>query len=146
MLFGNLIFVLGVPVALVQLFRAYGGTDIGVLYPGLDSANIKAQKGNLAGAIKDYRKILEKFPASAGVKFNTGLALMNQHNFDGAAKMFEASLADCSNYTPAARGLFACYEKLGRTEDLEDLKLEWGVEDEADEAHAEQHQEPLDDE
>ena len=146
MLFGNLIFVLGVPVAMVQLFRAYGGTDIGGLYSGLDSANIKARKGDLTGAIKDYRKILEKFPASAGVKFNTGLALLNQQNFEGAAKMFEASLADCSNYTPAARGLFACYDQLGWTEELADLKAEWGIEEQTDELPAEQHQELLDNE
>lgn len=130
MLFGNLIFVLGVPVAIVQLIRSYGGTDIGSLYPGLDSANLKARGENLEGAIAGYRKILEKQPAAAGVKYNIGLAFLQRGETDNAARMLEASLADCANYEPAANALAGCYHELGRTEDLADLKAQWGVDDE----------------
>jgi hypothetical protein len=133
MLFGNLIFVLGVPTALIQLFRSYGGTSIGGLYPGLDGANLRASKGNLTGAIEAYQKILERRPISAGVKFNIGRAFAMEDELAQAAKMFEFSLADCSNYQPAAAALAACYEELGETEKLADLKKRWDAEDEEDE-------------
>lgn len=130
MLFGNLIFVLGVPVAIVQLIRSYGGTDIGSLYPGLDSANLKARGQNLEGAIAGYRKILEKQPNAAGVKYNIALAFLQRNELDNAAQMLEASLADCANYRPAANVLAGCYRELGRTEDLAILKAQWGADEE----------------
>ncbi len=133
MLFGNLIFVLGVPVAIVQLIRAYGGADLSAMYRGLDSANIKARKGNLEGAIGEYRKILEQHPHAAGIKYNIGLAFTNQNQLDAAAKTLEAALNDCCNYRPAASLLAHCYEKLGREQQLANLKLEWGN-DESEEA------------
>jgi hypothetical protein len=129
MLFGNLIFVLGVPTALIQLFRSYGGTDIGGLYPGLDGANLRANKGNLTGAIAAYQKILVRRPVSAGLKFNIGRAFATQSQFAEATKMFEFALDDCSNYQPAAAALAACYEQLGEAEKLADLKKRWGQRD-----------------
>lgn len=135
MLFGNLIFVLGVPVALTQLFRAYGGTDLGGKYPGLDSANVKARGGKFQQAIADYRKILEKAPVAAGVKYNIGLAMIERENWNDAASMLEFALADCSNYQPAANALAACYEQLGEEEKLAAIKEQWGVEDDAAETH-----------
>jgi hypothetical protein len=128
MLFGNLLFVLGVPIALIQLFRSYGGTDIGQLYPGLDRANLRANKGDLPGAIEGYRRILQRRPVSAGVKFNIGRAMAMQDQLIEAAKMFEFSLADCSSYQPAAAALAACYAELGATEKLAELKERWGAE------------------
>jgi hypothetical protein len=133
MLFGNLIFVLGVPTALIQLFRSYGGTDIGGLYPGLDAANLRATQGNLTGAIEAYQKILARRPVSAGVKFNIGRSFAMQDRLAEAATMFEYSLLDCGNYQPAAAALAACYEKLGETEKLADLKKRWDQDDGEDE-------------
>jgi tetratricopeptide (TPR) repeat protein len=130
MLFGNLLFLVGLPVALVQLFRSYGGTDIGGLYPGLDRANLKARGGDFEGAIADYRAILEKQPVSAGVKYNIGLAFLHDKDEEGAARMFEYALKDCANYQPAAVMLAQCYESLGETEKLAALKIQWGVTDE----------------
>lgn len=131
MFFGNLIFVLGVPVALVQLFRSYGGTSLGGLYPGLDGANLRARRGDLTGAIEAYQKILTRRPISAGVKHNLGLAFLRQQRSEEAAKMFEFALADCANYQPAAAALANCYEQLGESEKLAELKARWGVKDEA---------------
>lgn len=133
MFFGNLLFVLGVPVALVQLFRAYGGADVGALYPGLDSANLKARKGNLQGAIADYQKMLQKRAVAGGVKYNIGLAFLHDNDIDSAARSFEFALGDCANYRPAASALLGCYEQLGETENLESLKKQWGVDDDEQE-------------
>lgn len=129
MLFGNLLFILGVPVALVQLFRSYGGTDIGGLFRGLDKANLLARKGDLEGAIRTYRTMLDHSPVSAGVKYNIGLALLQQQRQSDAARIFESALADCSNYEPAAAALASCYDTLGETEQLEELKRRWGADD-----------------
>lgn len=134
MFFGNLLFVLGVPVALVQLFRAYGGTDVGALFPGLDSANLKARKGNLQGAIADYQKILQKRAVSGGVKYNIGLAFLHDNDLDSAARAFEFALRDCANYRPAASALLGCYDQLGEKENMVALKKQWNVEDEAADA------------
>jgi hypothetical protein len=130
MLFGNLLFVIGVPVALVQLFRSYGGTDIGSLFAGLDSANLKARQGNLAGAIEGYRRILTEHPAAAGIKYNIGLAALSKNDWAGAAEIFEHALHDCANYQPAAAALAGCYERLGKTEKLNELQKQWGFEEE----------------
>ena len=133
MLFGNLLFVLGVPVAIVQLVRSYGGTDVGGKYPGLDSANIKARSGKFEPAIEAYRKILSKQPTSAGVKYNIALAFLHRDDYEGAAQMLEFSLADCANYEPAAQALASCYQHLGEDQKLADLKKTWGVTEEDEE-------------
>jgi hypothetical protein len=127
MLFGNLIFILGVPVALIQLIRAYGGADLKSMYRGLDSANIKARKGNLEGAIGEYRRILEQNPHAAGIKYNIGLAFTQQNQLDSAAITLESALNDCCNYRPAARLLVDCYSKLGQENKVADLNAEWGM-------------------
>ncbi|MEZ6131912.1 MAG: tetratricopeptide repeat protein [Planctomycetaceae bacterium] len=128
MLFGNLIFVLGVPVAIIQLIRAYGGTDLSSMYKGLDGANLKARSGRMEAAIVDYRRILERQPESAGVKYNIGLAFAQQNELQAAAKTLEAALNDCANYQPAANLLAHCYAQLGEDEKLADLRAEWGAE------------------
>jgi hypothetical protein len=129
MLLGNLPFVLGVPVAGAQLFRAYGGTDVGGHYPGLDRANLRARRGDLEGAIKSYMKILQRRPVAAGVKYNIALALIQQDRIEDAARMLEYALADCANYRPAAAALIGCYEKLGEDEKLAELKRRWHIQE-----------------
>ena len=128
MLLGNLLFVLGVPVALVQLFRSYGGTSVGGKYAGLDGANLRARGGDVTGAISAYQKILDRVPVTAGVKYNIGIALAQQDQVQEAAQMFEYSLGDCSNYQPAATALLHCYTKLGEEGKAAELKRAWEVE------------------
>lgn len=130
MLAGNLIFVLGVPVAIVQLIRAYGGTDLSSMYKGLDSANVKARKGQLESAVGDYRRILDQHPHSAGIKYNVGLAFVEQNRFDAAITTLEAALADCANYEPAANLLAHCYTETGDTAKVEELTALWGATEE----------------
>ena len=132
MLFGNLLFVVGVPTAITQLFRSYGATDVGGMFPGLDAANIKARNGKFEPAVEDYRRILESQPVSAGVKYNIGLACLHRQDYETAARSFEYSLLDCANYEPAAAALANCYEQLGDTARLAALKKQWGVKDDAE--------------
>lgn len=137
MLFGNLLFVIGVPVALVQLYRSYGGAIESGPYRGLDAANLRARKGNVLGALEGYRAILERVPHSAGIKYNLGLGLLAQKDTERAAGSFRAALEDCSNYVPAYHMLCYCYQQLGETEQLRELQAIWGdAEDEHDEAAA----------
>jgi hypothetical protein len=127
MLWGNLIFVAGVPFALYQLGRAYSGSIIGGAFRGLDTGNVKAIKGDIPGALQQYRAILERVPHSAGIKFNLGQALLMQQNFDQAARSFEAALQDCANYVPAYAQLRQLYSHLGQNEKLQQLDREWGA-------------------
>jgi hypothetical protein len=127
MLFGNLLFIIGVPVALVQLFRSYGGSSVGGLYKGLDSGNIAARNGNLAKAVESYRSILGQVPTSAGIKYNLGIALLAQGNKEKAAASFEKALEDCSNYVPAYHHLKILYEQTGETQKLQKLEQMWSM-------------------
>lgn len=129
MLFGNLIFLLGVPVALVQLFRSYGGTDFVGPFKGLDTGNIRARKGDFAGALDQYRAIQERVPHSAGIKYNLGFALRQQGDRERAAGAFQAALDECSNYAPAYAHLRELYADLGATEQLKQLRRIWGEEE-----------------
>ncbi len=130
MLFGNLIFVLGVPTAIWQLARSYGGSSVGGPFKGLDTGNIKARKGDLAGALESYRTILGKVPVSAGVKYNLGMALLAQGNKEKAADSFELALQDCTNYVPAYGQLCHLLQELGETERLKELAQMWATETE----------------
>lgn len=136
MLFGNLLFVLGVPVALVQLFRSYGGTDISGPFRGLDKGNIKARNGDSSGALAHYRAILDRVPQCAGLKYNLGLALLQEGDKGRAAEAFAVALDDCANYLPAYQRLRPLYEELGETDRLMELKAMWDTPDEEEAAHA----------
>lgn len=137
MLFGNLLFVLGVPVALVQLYRSYTGDSIGGSFKGLDTGNIRARKGNITGALEQYRAILDRVPYSAGVKYNLGKALLIEGEDVRAMKSFELALEDCANYAPAAQYLHVLYQKLGESDKLTELNRTWSIENEAKAAELE---------
>jgi tetratricopeptide (TPR) repeat protein len=125
MLLGNLPFVLGVPVALAQLSRCYAGNVVGGAFTGLDRANLKARAGDLRGALEGYRRILERVPHSAGLKYNLGVALERQADTERAAEMFQLALDDCANYAPPYQALRRCLEQLGDSDRLSALKAIW---------------------
>lgn len=125
MFFGNLLFLLGAPVALVQLLRCYSGAIVGGAFRGLDSANLKARRGDVRGALAGYRSILERVPHSAGIKYNLALALLQQGDEPRAAEALELALADCANYVPAYQLLKGVYTRLGATERLHELTAMW---------------------
>ena len=126
MLLGNMPFLLGIPVAIVQLFRCYGGKLTGSVTADLDAANLKARKGDMLAALQGYQKVLEQVPFAAGVKYNLALALLQQNEIQRAAETLELVLTDCANYAPAYSVLSGCYEHLGEEVKLKELRRVWG--------------------
>lgn len=127
MFFGNLLFVLGVPTAIYQLIRAYGGgSTLSRDFIGLDNGNAHAKAGNLEKAEHWYGQIEQRLPHCAGVRYNHGRVLRNRQRVEEAAEQFLKALGDCSNFDPAYEGLCRCYESLGRTQELAALKEHYG--------------------
>ena len=110
----------------VELEQAYIEFDL--------KDNLQAKGGQIDAAIDSYREILRRRPVAAGVKYNIGLAFLQQERIDEAATMFEYALADCANYQPGANALAACYDHLGEAQKLADLKAQWGVDEEEPQA------------
>jgi hypothetical protein len=126
MLGANLIFILFVPMAIVQLIRAYaGGAARSTTFQGLDNANAQHKGGKFAAAIREYERIEQRIPAHAGVLYNHALAVQRSSQVSEAADMYERCLGACCNFTPAARQLFGCYQQLGRENDVARLKAIW---------------------
>jgi tetratricopeptide (TPR) repeat protein len=98
---------------------------VGGAFTGLDRANLRARAGDLRGALEGYRRILERVPHSAGLKYNLGLALLKQGDTARAAETFQLALEDCANYGPAYQALTGCYQQLGETARLAELKALW---------------------
>lgn len=139
-LFGNFPFVLGVPVAITQLVRSYGSDLAGGSFAGLDTGNRAARAGRFPQAIEKYRNILERHGHAAGVKYNLGLALLQQGDKRRAAETFRLALEDCANYAPAYQQLRRLYEELGEREKHAQLKAKWEDADEqVEEARILQH-------
>lgn len=137
MFFGNLPFVLGLPVAATQLARSYGGDVVGGPFAGLDAGNRAARAGRFPQAIEKYRAILERHGHAAGVKYNLGLALLKEGDKRRAAETFRLALEDCANYAPAYQQLRGLYEQLGEREKLAELKAQWEEpEEESEEVEA----------
>ena len=142
MLLGNLPFVLGVPVAVTQLVRAYsGGSVVEGQFAGLNAANVAARKQDWDKAVAGYRAVLERVGVSAGVKYNLGAALRSAGREEQAARSMELALADCANYTPAYANLRELLPALGEHEKLAELAAQW---DEAEERGAAEEDIPPD--
>ena len=103
MLWGNLLFILGVPFALWQLGRAYLGGASKTDYPDLDAANHAARHGKIDKAEALYLGIIDRAPSQvAGIHYNMAKASLNVNEIDGAMRAARLALAECSNYRPAA--------------------------------------------
>lgn len=115
MLAGNLVFVLGVPVAMTQLGRAYfGGTALSGAYCGLEGANVVAKARKPEEAAKKYAEIAARLGGSAVSSFNAGLAFASAQRLGEAQQAFEASLRRCSNFGPAADMLAKVLQAQGK--------------------------------
>lgn len=137
MLFGNALFVIGVPVALTQMMRAYGSSVSKGVMAGIDTANLYVKNGQLDRGIAIYGRILKNAPANAGIKYNLGRALILSQRIDEAAEAFELALRDSPNYEPAGYQLADCYRFLGRDENLRELQQRFNIADSADQPAAE---------
>ena len=123
MFWGNLLFILGVPFALWQLGRAYIGGASRSEYPDLDAANHAAQKGKIDKAEALYLGIIDRNPSQvAGIHYNMAKASLTVNEIDGALGAARQSLAECSNYRPAAELIVQTLESRGLDEEA---KLFW---------------------
>jgi hypothetical protein len=115
MLWKNLIFLLGVPIALSQLVRAYTAPVVLCrAYPGLDAANYAAHTGNFAKADDLYRRILDRAGPAAGVHYNRAVLLAGAGQWEECLEEIEAAWADCANYRPAFQLACTALQNLGR--------------------------------
>ena len=105
MLLGNLFGLLGIPIAVMQLVRAYGDSIGKGPFRGLDTANRLLQRGRVERALKGYSKIIEIHPVSAGVLYNIALGLIAQNDLSHARQTLNMGLENCPNYVPAQRKL-----------------------------------------
>jgi hypothetical protein len=126
MMGGNLLGLLGLPVAFVQLVRAYaGGSALNKTFAGLDKANALVKAGKTDAAAAVYDQITARLEHCCGVRYNYGLSLLQARRPEQAALRFAEALSDCGNYGAAAQALGSCYHQLGMTAELEALKREW---------------------
>lgn len=120
----NMVFVLGFPFAVIQLFRVYfskGPKE----YKDLNTANQLAARGKpgpAAKAIQLYEKMAASLPHRTGIDYNIGLALFRAGLNDRAVLNLADCLKSCANYSPAYNGLRHCYEALGWTKQIEVLE------------------------
>lgn len=132
MFFANLIFILGVPVAVVQLCRAYfGGSARSAAFKGLDRANALSSSGKVDKAAVIYQQIAERVGPAAGIHYSHGLALARANRLSEAIGPLEQSLADCGNYHAAAETLYLCYEKTDQPNQAALIKALWSGDDQA---------------
>lgn len=129
MLLINLIFILGVPFALIQLVRAYQGGRMSMPdFPQLDAANAAAKAGKWSKAQPLYEAICARLPAAAAVRYNQGLCLLEAERLREATDAFELADHDCSNFPALGNQLLGLYERSGREDAAAALRQRWGVE------------------
>jgi hypothetical protein len=104
MLLINLIFVLGVPVAIYNKIKSLRGRDPGL--QKLSQANSLAKKGQYAKAEPIYQQIYQNQVEHPGILMNQGMGHLFGKDADGAISCFHRSLRSCSNYLPTLRLLY----------------------------------------
>ena len=134
MLFGNIFGLLGLPMAIIQLFRSYRGKIESGPLKGLDDANILANRGKIDRALDRYDILMDNLPINAGIKYNIGSGLLTKGDVPHAEAMLLLSLEDCANFAPSLSALRYCYEAAGKTADLKNLEFKMGIEPETNES------------
>jgi hypothetical protein len=130
MLAFNAVTLIGVPMALLQLVRAYvGGTRRSMRLDDLDRANRLAQRGRVDEADHIYDRIEQRLGVCAGVRFSHGMSYFKRgpDRYEEAATQFLVSLGDCANYPFAFQAIQQCYQVLGRNDELQQLLEVWDV-------------------
>lgn len=100
----NLIFILGIPGALRNYFKARGGRD--ARWQNLAKANKLARAGDYTAADKIYDNLLMEHQQHPGVYMNQGLGHLYGKDITGATTAFKQSLKSARNYTPTQRLLY----------------------------------------
>lgn len=104
----NLIFILGVPSAVYNFFKARSGRD--PRFPELAKANALARKGDYQGADRLFDRLSMASGPHPGVLLNQGLGRLQGGDLPGAAESFSRSLKAASNYWPTQRVLYQLSE------------------------------------
>ncbi len=127
MVIGNLFGLIGLPFALVQLYRSYSTRKLTGVFERLDDANLLARRGRMDEALELYDQIMDRVPQNAGVKFNIASGLMFKRDYEHAEQMFELSLDDCANYWPSINGLLLSLQKQRKTKKIAVVRELWGL-------------------
>ena len=128
MLLGNVPCLLGIPMSLGLLCRAYAASKSGPSYTGLDAANALVRRKRFEEAASAYELVAQRVLPTAGVRYNQGLAMFRAERWPEAALCLERSLSECGNFLPSARLLVECYERAGREAEAASLREKWGIE------------------
>jgi len=139
MFFGNLLFVIGFPFAVIQLLRVYlaDKSVAAASHAGLGKANLLSRKGRVTDALQAYMTISQNATDSAGIRYNCGLTFLNADDMAPAIEQFDSALRLCSNHIPSFEALCHCYEASGQPDKLAELRKSWGIEEETPPAVAE---------
>jgi tetratricopeptide (TPR) repeat protein len=90
----------------------------------LDRAIEEQQHGDFAGAIRDYRKVLELRPTEIQAKVNLGAALAHAGQFDEAIAMDRSALTAAKDKNPVLLNLALAYYKKG---DFENARQQFEI-------------------
>jgi hypothetical protein len=94
----NLIFLVGVPTAVYNYFKARSEGDSE--FAGLAKANALALKGNYQEADRLYDRLSMQSGHHPGILMNQGLGHLRGGDTRGAVEFFHASLGAAPNYGP----------------------------------------------
>jgi tetratricopeptide (TPR) repeat protein len=95
--------------------------------PELVQANAYGQKGRVEKARKLYETMLSRVPVQAGLRYNLALAEAKAGEWEESLEVAQASLRDCSNYTPAGTLVSQALVALNRAEESDQFLKKWGV-------------------
>lgn len=95
----NLIFILGVPMALIMWVRALSKRDSFI--KALDRANELAAKGNYTQSDEIYTMLLQDQPEHPAILMNQALGHFNAQDTTGGSAILQRALRACSSYAPA---------------------------------------------
>lgn len=94
----NLIFILGVPTAIHNYFKARRGRD--PRFAELAKANALARQGKYVEADKIYGRLMVEYAHHPGILMDQGIGHLYGNDVPGAVDLFNQSLRAASNYAP----------------------------------------------
>ncbi|MHA2202833.1 MAG: tetratricopeptide repeat protein [Candidatus Hodarchaeales archaeon] len=97
----NLIFLIGVPTAILTWIKALRAKDD--VFKGLSKANSFARDGNYHEADKIYSQLLEHHSNHPAILMNQAKGHLRGLDASGAIELLNKSVKACSNYYPSLR-------------------------------------------
>ena len=122
----NVITLIGSPVALYYLIKAYaGGSARSAAFGGLDAANGYARKLKVEKAEEGYDLIASRLRHAAGIHYNRALLHARNQDWPACHEALRSLWADCSNYRPAYPLARQALVNLNRPDEAERLRQMW---------------------